>query len=773
MANKHTCKYKPADRYVVINDDDPDLTPVVLSLPEPPDVRLIDGYGLPIDDQMFRRLEKPEALRKLELQAIDELNTEKGKNVNKVVTVYKIQKRFWELLEANIEKYATEIAFIRRFWWHRLHGYWFYNHGTPTYITGWHFFYLNVWTMDVEDGTDRPGYRDRDRKEYLFKWYSLTCTETFARLDEDENAIANDDGTYDMLDLGRRVCYGDVQSKNRRSGNTNKGLSDCTELVTRITKMDGMLIFSHTGDDAEKHFVTKMMPAFRNIPIWLKPLTTSGNDAKQINLEPQKNDYLGEGLNTKICYAESASDKAADGQKLISVLLDESGKVTLTSVAKRWDVVKHCLAQGNGRIIHGWSYHPSTVAEMSEGGAEYRILCENSNFYKRLPSGQTISGLFRIFVPADEGLDGFIDPWGFSIKNKIEDYQKKLGFKETANEFLQQERDSLLKNGSPEAMRAYRLKKKLFPLKYGDSWHGGDGDIGFPLEEIDRRQAELRTLNLVKKGNLHWVNGVFGGDVYFREDSEHGRFEVSADPSEMCMNKKTQIEFFSIFENAVVPMWQPRYPKMAVIGADPYRFKNIQQDKMSRTVKGTGSSKLSRGGMGGLFCAYDDDLLKPMKEWQGYSFFMSYCHMTNSNEYNEDLLKAAIYWGAMIYPEVNQGNVEAYMIEKGFGGYLIYEINQGSGQRKNYAGVQQGDASKQKLFELTKEYLENRVHLERHASYLTECAKIKALEEMTVYDRFTGHGLALLGAQSLYPKRIAVQSEQMADISDYIETWSY
>jgi len=772
MANKHTIRYKSADKYVVINDNDPDLIPIVISLPEPPDEKLIDGYGLPADEQFFHRLDIPESFKRIETQAIESLSEQAGKNANKTVTFYKIQKRFWNILEADQEKYASEIAFIRRFWWHRMHGYWFFNHGKPTYITGWHFYYLNVWTMDVDKGDSRPEYRDRDRKEYLFKWYSFTCTETFAKLDEDDNAIPNEDGSYDMIDLGRRVCYGNIQSKNRRSGNTNKGLSDGAEITTRTIGTDGMLIFSHTGTDAEKHFKGKMMPGFKNLPIWIKPLTTSGNDAAQIKLEAQKNDYQADELHTYISYAESASEKAGDGQKFVAVLMDESGKVTLFSVAVRWDVIKHCMAQGNGRIINGWAYHPSTVAEMAQGGAEFRVLCQDSNFYKRLPSGQTLSGLFRIFIPADEALDGFIDPWGMSVKEDIEPYQAKLGFIETANHFLQSERDALLKNGSPDAMRSYRMKKKLFPLKYGDSWHGGDGDIGFPLEEIDKRQAELRVINPVKKGNLHWVGGQFGGDVYFQEDAEHGRFEVSKDPDPSHSNQKVRIEFYSVFANAVVPMWQPRFPTASVIGGDPFKFKNKQQDLMSRMVKGTNQSKQSRGGMAGLECVSEQDADKPMSQWTDYGFFMSYCHRTNENEFNEDYLMACIFWGSMAYPEANVGSVEKFFIEKGFGGYLIYDLDS-KGRKKDYAGVQNIDTSKQRLFAFTKLHLDNRVQYERHASYLSECSRIKGLEEMTIYDRFTAHGLALMGAQSLFPSRIAAMAEQSSDISDFIETWSY
>jgi len=36
--------YEEADKYVVVNDNDPDLRPIVLSLPKPPPLHLIDKY---------------------------------------------------------------------------------------------------------------------------------------------------------------------------------------------------------------------------------------------------------------------------------------------------------------------------------------------------------------------------------------------------------------------------------------------------------------------------------------------------------------------------------------------------------------------------------------------------------------------------------------------------------------------------------------------------------------------------------------------------------
>jgi hypothetical protein len=59
-------RYLPADLSFVVNqghpegtDPDPDLTPIRISLPIPPKLELIDGYGLLPEEQYFRRQKCP------------------------------------------------------------------------------------------------------------------------------------------------------------------------------------------------------------------------------------------------------------------------------------------------------------------------------------------------------------------------------------------------------------------------------------------------------------------------------------------------------------------------------------------------------------------------------------------------------------------------------------------------------------------------------------------------------------------------------------------
>ena len=410
--SKYEKDYLDADKYVVVNDNDPDLKPIVLSLPKPPPLHTIDGYGLPPEEQRFNRLEIPRRLRDLELESLEETKKELSTNKNNVVTLLKIQKKFWSLLKSRHKEYKREVNFIRRVWYHRMEGYWTFINGKPTWLAPWHFYYLNFWTMDTSDGTGRPEYRERDRKEFIFYHYATTTDETFARLDKDGYAVREEDGTYKMKTMSGndsnplRVCYGVVQSKNRRSGNTNKSLAIGLEILSRSSLTEAG-IQSFSNDNAEEHHQTKLMPAFEKLPIWMKPNTKSGRTSMNLEFNVGKNDYLEPSLQSSYTYATTSSEKFYDGKKLIFILLDEQGKTNSCSILKRWDVTKNCLSQGNGRLIHGVVMSPSTVDEIeaAESAFDYRFLCTNSNFYRRIPStGQTHSGIFRLFVPASEGL---------------------------------------------------------------------------------------------------------------------------------------------------------------------------------------------------------------------------------------------------------------------------------------------------------------------------------------------------------------------------------
>ena len=61
--NKDILKtYLPYEKAIVVNDDPPDLYPIKIELPEPPELHKIDGFGLPCNEQYFRPPQMPKKL---------------------------------------------------------------------------------------------------------------------------------------------------------------------------------------------------------------------------------------------------------------------------------------------------------------------------------------------------------------------------------------------------------------------------------------------------------------------------------------------------------------------------------------------------------------------------------------------------------------------------------------------------------------------------------------------------------------------------------------
>src|SRR5690606_5777627 len=117
--------YLIPDNYVVLNEDK-NLHPVYLKLPEPPPLHTIDGFGLPAKQQKFTKQIMPERWQRIidTSERIDDI---------------------WETLENNQHIYKEEIAWIALQWDRYLNGYWFFCNGKPTYLVGWHYVYCNFW----------------------------------------------------------------------------------------------------------------------------------------------------------------------------------------------------------------------------------------------------------------------------------------------------------------------------------------------------------------------------------------------------------------------------------------------------------------------------------------------------------------------------------------------------------------------------------------------------------------------------------------------------
>ena len=95
--SRYEKRYLPADTSFIVNDKDVDLRPIRISLPKPPDIRLIDGYGMHPDEQRFQRIEIPRKLALLEEDAKEAVRARSDKEANYTVTRFKLQKKYWDM----------------------------------------------------------------------------------------------------------------------------------------------------------------------------------------------------------------------------------------------------------------------------------------------------------------------------------------------------------------------------------------------------------------------------------------------------------------------------------------------------------------------------------------------------------------------------------------------------------------------------------------------------------------------------------------------------
>jgi len=762
---KYAKDYLPHDQYLVINDNDTSLRPVVLKLPDPPDLKLIDGYGLPIHEQYFIRKETPDKLLQVEKRARKEIEKQNEKSSNNRFNGYHIQKEFWKIIEEERDSLQEEIKWMWANHWYLRYGYWFYNCGKPTYISPWHFYFLNFHYLN--EGKCYPDYRDVDRRNNLAKWYAYTCMETFSEIDNEGNPVS-----LDMKDVGRRLFFGEIKPKRRREGASNQALS-VGKWILMNNKSAFCDIVADEGDHAEGLFKDKLAPSWFYTPLWLKPIW-DGNEipTSGINLSQPKTALKEDCLMSYFGFTKKSTDRALDSGQYMFVLSDESGKGRVRgNVSSAWAIIKETLAQD--LIIHGWSSHPSTVEEIESGGGEYRTMFELSDFYKRKPSGQTLSGLFRIFNPAYDGMDGFIDRWGYSVIEKPTELQLKYPALKNpiyahenkgAKESLQNELNAYLNDGSYEKLKEYRQLLRKKPMCLTDCWRGSAGDMGYNIIKIDKAIVDAKNTKTYR-GNFYWA---IPDQIVGWINDPKGRWIVSDFLIGRCNKWKYTISNHT--DPATGKRVKAKAPMNSLIctaGIDPYRSRTASQAQSKEYGENT---NLSDGG--GAILLNPDSVLNgdlPDDQWPTPKFICTYRNRMNTlKEYAEDMLMMCFYYGAPCMGERNTEYVIDYFIERGYAGYLIYLMGATgkiAPQPWVFSGGQNNTA-KGDMINFTAEHIEKHVQNECHVDLLTEWKSISCPEDYHKKDLATAAGWALFGYQKGYQKKIdRIERGRVIDLS--------
>ena len=500
-------------------------------------------------------------------------------------------------------------------------GFWFYNDGVATYITGTHYMYLQWSKIDV----GAPDYREANRLFFIF-WEACKADNR---------------------------CYGMCYLKNRRSGFSFMSSAELVNQAT-ISSDSRYGILSKSGADAKKMFTDKVVPISVNYPFFFKPIQDGMDRPKtelayrvpaskltRRKLQENIKELELEGLDTTIDW-KNTGDNSYDGEKLKILAHDESGKWERPdNILNNWRVTKTTLRLGS-RIV-GKCMMGSTSNSLDKGGDNFKKLYYASDVTKRNRNGQTSSGLYSLFIPMEWNYEGFINTYGLpvfvrsktSIKG-IDGYEITTGVIEhweNEVEGLKQDQDSL--------NEYYRQFPRTEQHAFRDEAKQSLFNLVKIYEQIDFNE-ELNNKANVTQGNFKWQNGIKDTRVSFYP-SENGRFLISWVPPSNMQNNV-------INKNGVK---HPGNDHVGAFGLDSY--------DISGTVDGKGSN----GALHGL-------TKFSMEDAPPNHFFLEYISRPQTAEiFFEDVLMAMVFYGMPILAENNKPRFLYYLKRRGYRGFSI------------------------------------------------------------------------------------------------------
>jgi len=747
--------YLPYETEVILNKGDPDLFPIPVDIvwmwkkvhtsnfyKEPkglPAPHEIDGFGLPIHEQKFRREKYPQSLRDLEKNVKNKVRSNR-KNTTMLKKEIAFLDTMWETLSKERHLYYEEIQWIEKMWYHRFVGKWMYIYGKPTYIPGWCWWFMNLWYVD--DG--RPIFKDRDRRWFVAQVLSSVDDRDFVKKNSKTfKALPEPDGTYKMYSTGRLISLGTTNTKSRRVGDTTKTQAIMGEVSTRSkdAKCGIQGADKDNGEDVFKsHYVRnihKLWWFFKPIPHQLNPREVMEFSTDDPSLS----------MDSSVDYATTADRSYYDGKRLRIFHRDEPGKVKHENINKAHTVTKQCLTLNAGKDIKGQAFYTTTVEEMNRrGGENYAKLCRASHFNVRNKNGQTMSGMTNIFFKASDGL--FVDQYGYSIIGKPTPEQAKfIGSDIGADEWIENDRYLAILNQDFDLLSEL---KRMYPQQFREAFTPPPQNEFFNTIILNNNyQMLILNQDATVQGNLYWIQ-------------KHKSVIFKLDPNGKFFFSKYFIEGESNQMVSIDGIWYPRFPDKYLASADAFRFEKTDGGRMSN---GGGCTRW-------LYDPLVDPEGTPEDLKQTARTIISYNHRPPTiEEYCEDMLMMCILTGAMMYPEMNVTHVADYFIENNFDGFLLYDTDPATGLPKANPGFSTTGKSKQKAFNLAQADIERNGERNRHIDQCSECMSIPDMDAMTDFDLFTSYIGTLLGEESKMAKNMSDERDKDYDTTDWFETY--
>jgi hypothetical protein len=525
-----------------------------------------------------------------------------------------------EWLEKPAEFRKKFHSYIEQEFQRRRDGVWFYNNGEPTYITGRHYMFLQWSKIDI----GYPSYLAFQKEIFLH----MAACEADPR------------------------CFGQLYTKCRRSGYTNICSSVLVDEASQV-KEKLLGIQSKTGKDSQENiFMKKVVAIFRGYPFFFKPIQ-DGTTNPRMELafrEPSKRitknhktSNIGDALNTVINW-KNTTNNAYDGEKLHMLYLDEAGKWEKPAdIREAWRIERTCLIVGK-RVV-GKALVGSTVNPMGKGGKEYRDLWADSDPNERNNNGRTRSGLYRIFIPAYDALEGFFDKYGNPVvddpSQSVHIHGDVIGIDgevidQGSKTYLKNERHSF-KDDPSELNEIIRQFPFTEDEAFRDSIEGSLFNIGKIYQQIEHNDSLYPSP--IVQGNFVWRTK--DEEVVFSPDP-NGRFRVAWLAPKHLRNIKAENRGKKVAPNGHI----------GVGGVDSY--------DLDATVDGRGSK-----GALHMYNKFNMDV-------PGNTFVVEYASRPDlASIFYEDVLMCAFFYGYPILIENNKYGIARYFESRGYDGYLM------------------------------------------------------------------------------------------------------
>jgi hypothetical protein len=359
-------------------------------------------------------------------------------------------------------------------------------------------------------------------------------------------------------------------------------------------------------------------------------------------MNQEKTDEI-EGLDTTIDWKNTA-DNSYDGEKLLRLVHDESGKwLKPDNILNNWRVTKTCLRLGS-RII-GKCMMGSTSNALSKGGENYKKLFTDSDVTRRSANGQTKSGLYSLFIPMEWNFEGYIDEYGMPVFEDpktpvmgIDGRPIKMGVITYWNNEV-----ASLKNDSDALNEFYRQFPRTTSHAFRDESKQSLYNLTKIYQQIDYNDSLVHE-KFLTRGNFSWKNGVEDSEVIWTPE-RNGRFIISWIPPNGIRNN---------VQKDRNGKRMPGNKHIGAFGCDPYDISGV--------VGGGGSNGALHGKT-----KFHMDSAAPVNQ-----FFLEYITRTQTAEiFFEDVLMACCFYGMPILIENNKTRLLYHFKNRGYRAFSL------------------------------------------------------------------------------------------------------